>query len=56
MSVSTHLLSALPHTSIICTSAFIDFYFLETGSRHVAQTDLELMIFLPQLPESWDYR
>jgi hypothetical protein len=28
----------------------------ETGSRHVAQADLKLMILLPQPPKCWDYR
>jgi hypothetical protein len=28
----------------------------ETGSHYIAQTDLELLIILPLLPEFWDYR
>jgi hypothetical protein len=30
--------------------------FSHTRSYNVAQADLELMIFLPQPPEYWDYR
>jgi hypothetical protein len=32
----------------------VSFFFFETGSHYVA--GLELMIFLPQPPECWDYR
>jgi hypothetical protein len=32
------------------------FSFLMTGFHYVAQADLELVIFLPQPPECWDYR
>jgi hypothetical protein len=32
------------------------FCFFETGSWSVAQTGLELSIFLPQPPKCWDYR
>jgi hypothetical protein len=32
------------------------FVFFKTGSLHIAQAGLKLMILLPLAPESWDYR
>jgi hypothetical protein len=33
-----------------------DWVFLETGYCCIAQPNLKLMILMPQLPKSWDYK